>query len=439
MISKYVGRMILFKKRFQYLIFVVAVIVVSAICALIIRVVFADWSEPGNSPPEDNVPGPIWNNSGPVQDAYFKVKGGVFGDETGGRTVIGAWTDQSAGDITTDGKIVAHGNVMANKFCLGVDGTNCIDNWNTMAADLQQVTDKGNITTKSIKIQDNDLYLSDGKAIRVDLDNANSVLNIGNWGAGDKNVDVKIFGGLTTTDSIYSNSDLIVDGRVGIGDKDPYYYSSRVLTVNGGVVVHNSIGNKFLDLDLVNKIIKIGDMDTTNGANLTIDANNSGRFVFQNGNVGIGTDTPTAKLEVEGATNLKGSLSVSGCFGPTYFNMTAESLPGDLKGKKGGYRTVNALCDSEYHGSHVCTSAEILNSISCNSPAIENASGSAWINNGPPGYTAVSNDCRGWTSSSSSAGIVYGIFWSFSPSGADNSGMGWLTTCNVEKKFACCK
>jgi hypothetical protein len=126
-----------------------------------------------------------------------------------------------------------------------------------------------------------------------------------------------------------------------------------------------------------------------------------------------------------------GDINSRRCFGPVYVGQTAATY----NGARGGYASANALCAASVSGSHVCTTSEILETIKCNQASLPTTD-MAWISNGPPGYTARANDCTGWTSTSpSGATIVYGAIWAFDA----NGGVGWVTTCNMTLKFACCK
>lgn len=126
-----------------------------------------------------------------------------------------------------------------------------------------------------------------------------------------------------------------------------------------------------------------------------------------------------------------GDLNSRRCFGSVYVGQT----PLAYDGSRGGYDDANALCAAAFSGSHVCTTQEILETIDCNRSSLP-TTGMAWILNGPPGYTARANDCRGWTSNTGSGSeIAYGAIWAFDA----NGGVGWVTTCNMSLKFACCK
>ncbi|MEA1909862.1 MAG: hypothetical protein U9M89_02495 [Patescibacteria group bacterium] len=95
-----------------------------------------------------------------------------------------------------------------------------------------------------------------------------------------------------------------------------------------------------------------------------------------------------------------------------------------------GYAAGNAICDYEFPGSFLCRTYDIL--LSIEQDDISSWAGSAWIAEGPPGFTSNSNDCNGWTSSATS---FYGAFWAFD---SDGGGMGWLTGCSNSIRLACC-
>lgn len=109
-----------------------------------------------------------------------------------------------------------------------------------------------------------------------------------------------------------------------------------------------------------------------------------------------------------------------------------------------GYSNINQLCSGStapnFDGSHVCSSMEMMNSYNHgNAQAIINSystSPTLWINNGPPGYVANSNDCLGWTVTDKGTDPQnpnYGTMWVFA------SKAGGLAPCSVGRKFACCK
>lgn len=96
-----------------------------------------------------------------------------------------------------------------------------------------------------------------------------------------------------------------------------------------------------------------------------------------------------------------------------------------------GYQAANEICTNEYGaGAHFCRTYDIIVSIELSD--ISWWDGAAWVAEGPPGYTANSNDCKGWTASSSA---MLGAYWQFENNGG---GMGWLISCLTSMPIACC-
>jgi hypothetical protein len=120
----------------------------------------------------------------------------------------------------------------------------------------------------------------------------------------------------------------------------------------------------------------------------------------------------------------------------------------DFKVGVAGYAQANALCANgtgDIANSHICTPDEMANSYNHgNAESAVNkylttytgASKMLWINNGPPGYTANSNDCNGWMKTDTGTDPQnpnYGAVWNFVGKA------GGLTPCKEGKRFACCK
>lgn len=140
------------------------------------------------------------------------------------------------------------------------------------------------------------------------------------------------------------------------------------------------------------------------------------------------------------------NINAGGCFGAVFIGLTEGEYQGNLKQTKGelirgdwqGYRRANDICSRALGGGHVCSTAEIMESIKCARPnaAIRDArlNGKVgWISNGPPAFTANANDCQGWTVAGQDS---YGTYWAFD---ADSGGQGWLSPCDWAKSFACCQ
>lgn len=178
------------------------------------------------------------------------------------------------------------------------------------------------------------------------------------------------------------------------------------------------------------------------------------------GNIGIGITAPEAKLDILGAlratsaqiTLLTGStqsfvmadaegnlfatssaVAASALPRSVYVGATASTYNGNNNDNP-GYDYAHALCETEYPGSHVCTSEDMLSTVKWGSLF---PSSNVWVFSGPPGYTASANDCNGRNGISSS-GTDYGAYWE----GLGTTfpkGRGLLINCNQSLKIACCK
>ncbi len=173
--------------------------------------------------------------------------------------------------------------------------------------------------------------------------------------------------------------------------------------------------------------------------------------IYDNGtNVSIGTTSSEGTLMVSGTGYFTGILKVATpvtssdavnlsylieAMKSTHDVIFAGHTGPDYNGANGGYDNANAICDTAYDGSHICTTEDILRIInSGNVNSIPTTTIGYWIVNGPPAYTANANDCVGFTTSSSA---MLGNVW-IKPPEYPNS-FGILRHCNQEHQFACCK
>jgi len=157
--------------------------------------------------------------------------------------------------------------------------------------------------------------------------------------------------------------------------------------------------------------------------------------VLKNGNVGIGTATPTSTLEVNGTVTSSEFCIGADCLTswPTGDSgRYVGSTPATYDGSQGDYSAANNRCVLNIAGSHICTAMEMISSYN-NDPSgpISTLVGSVWVNNGPPGYISnVANDCQGWDSNGST---IFGYVWD------GTKDASYVTPCNLTRKFACCK
>jgi hypothetical protein len=183
--------------------------------------------------------------------------------------------------------------------------------------------------------------------------------------------------------------------------------------------------------------------------------------INSSGNVGIGTTAPEAALEINTAEAINYTILAGGkrvgdvalpvedydvvtkgyvdaTFVPAgtstiavFIGVTTDTYNGNNNGTD-GYATAHAICALEYAGSHVCATFELLNFMeNGGTPPAQDA----WIFSGPPGYTALANDCDARTDNTSAA---YGTYWQ-KPATGYPEGRGLLMQCNNSIRFACCQ
>ncbi len=141
-------------------------------------------------------------------------------------------------------------------------------------------------------------------------------------------------------------------------------------------------------------------------------------------------------ITITGGLNVTGDIFVNGTsindlsFNPVV-GFTSNTYDGNISnGSLNGYAAANAICNAEYSGSHFCLKSEVLKTIANGNYSF---SGTAWFQNGPPGYTANADDCSGWTTDSST---YLGPFWNWDAN--SQAGRGALTNCAQTKQLMCC-
>jgi len=153
--------------------------------------------------------------------------------------------------------------------------------------------------------------------------------------------------------------------------------------------------------------------------------------------VGDGWFNFSDDVNIQGNLTVTGSITAAGGSGSgSITGITTATSDGIFtSGAKIGYEAGNAICDSEYVGSHMCTTDEIANTISKTTDltTVFTTGEQGWIFEGAPGFTSNSNDCNGWVRNDNVD--YYGAFWLFDTNGG---GAGWLAPCNNTKPIVCC-
>lgn len=429
---------ILFFMRFRLFLILIGIIVLSLASGLGLRFALAAWQEPSAAPPDGNVPAPINVGSGAQIKTGDLTIGGNF--VVNGGQVVGA---PAGGNLGV-------GSINAQKICINGD---CLTSWAGGQSFIQGGNAFGDLAT---------LGTNDNFSLTFETNNLEKMrLNeLGNLAIGTTNATALIEHRLFVAKDVaypddVTDSQLAVGGATVPGKEMVLGYDTNG---NGyGFIAAGNRGVAWTNLALQPTAGNVG-IGTTNPLyKLTVAGNAPRAYLWPSGggnpeldfgnqagdsHWAIYRDILTDELRFwRGENNLtvtsQGDVNSGRCFGPVYVGQTQASYTGNLNGAVNvGYDDANALCAGSVPGSHVCATGEILETIKCNRASLP-VTDQAWISNGPPGYTARANDCTGWTSSSPAGdgATVYGAIWVFDASG----GVGWVTTCNMALKFACCK
>lgn len=310
----------------------------------------------------------------------------------------------------------------------------------------------------------------------------------GNVGIGTTTPNSRLF--VRGLGSASTTSALNIQNSSGVSSlfvRDDGYVGVRTTTPGANLHVN---GNAIADTPLAANHLATKSYVDTVAQSLWV---NSGNYLYASSTswrVGIGTTSPGAALHIYPQNNIEGLRVVSSnysplaivnsssadlfrvnqygdatavtssatkmrsnqycdasganCFNPSggwnsvsYFaTVTSATYNGDNNGNP-GYAYAHALCNTQLTGSHVCSAEEILNTIRDNQPM---PGVDVWVFNGPPGYTAMANDCDGRRSAvGSGTYTAYSSYWQMSDSSYLPHGRGLLHTCEKSIKFACCK
>ncbi len=199
--------------------------------------------------------------------------------------------------------------------------------------------------------------------------------------------------------------------------------AERVPTVGGDTDNWGTILNQFLNVSL-NESGELRPLNLTFAQKITFAL---GEMID---NIVDGWIRITGNLNVTGNITLNG-VSINDLSFNSILVYTSSSYDGNISnGSLSGYSAANAICNTEYSGSHFCLKSEVLKTISNGNYSF---SDTAWFQNGPPGYTANADDCSGWTTNSN---VYLGPFWNWDAN--SQAGRGALTNCAQTKQLMCC-
>jgi len=164
-----------------------------------------------------------------------------------------------------------------------------------------------------------DILENDNSAGPYDLDmNTNNILGV-------TEIQADVFNGLSASLSyITASGDLFIDTNVGIGTTNP---SEKLTVQDGSITSKDASGTNYAKLDRFSGLTLKGNgagsrgVQTPNTDDLTLGTNNTERVrITSGGNVGIGTTSPSQKLEVR-----DGTLLISGSSGGEWIRLERSS------------------------------------------------------------------------------------------------------------------
>ena len=225
--------------------------------------------------------------------------GDIGGGNTGGLIFRGTF-DAATGAIAGGGSLYT---------CPAGGSGGTVD---TAIGDLYIVTTAGSFfcSGTSLNVGDEVICVTAATATNDNVNNWNAIASGAGGavtGSGTTNYVPKFTGATVVGDSSIFND---AAGNVGIGTASP----SRSLTVNSGnqqvAALIESTSNLSSQINIKNSISNDGGFVKTTGDNIILSANNPGLshlVVADGGNVGIGTTSPSTKLEVAGNASLVAS------------------------------------------------------------------------------------------------------------------------------------
>ena len=248
--------------------------------------------------------------------------------------------------------------------------------------------------------------------------------------------------------SMNANKFMLMNGNVGIGTSSPYsklqlvsqdstsglsfFTSSYDSTKNYGTRIYKSDISGGIPLSIDTQLVGtwyssvfIDHGQDNNHPSLRTYYNT--QLAVTSGNVGIGTTSPTQKLDVAGSATVSGKIY--GWNVPSSVTITTTTHNGNFGGYLGMYNWIQTNGCSGYH---VCDETEITRWYQTGGTV---SGGECWYNTGIKTWMSINDyrDCKGWTDGS----IEYGAFW-YSSSGLYPNTPSWAQ-CSATNRVCCCK
>lgn len=444
-----------------YLVVGILVAVLSVAGTFSLSIAWAEWTEadrPSESPTGDMPPGPVWLQDEPIspdtyeyQEADIKVRRAGFGNNDPDSSYFvstpsivvkgsGYGTVINSGTITTDNNLDIKGGI-------GVwDGTSDYEYGtsgqvlSSTGSGLEWVDMIGGVgSVESIHDIDDvvDTACADNQVLKYNVTTSE-------WECAEDD-DSGDDGDWTISDTdMYSG----VMGNVGIGTTSP----AQELHVN-------QVGSN-ADIRLTTGTSAYWDIaKRSDDHSLRFASGPSGgdrMTITASGNVGIGTSSPSVKLDVNGAARVE-ALTINDYKMPaadgganqimvtdgggdiSWQDLPAGEVTGIIVGSVetgrdgdlSGYAGANALCGT---GEHMCTTQEVLKSIN-SGVDLSSYDGYYWVSGGVdfPSVDIDIADCDGWRSDSVDNG---GLVWYFDSLGNYRT---YVSFCNdATNKILCC-
>jgi len=335
----------------------------------------------------------------------------LSGLSTVGTITSGTWNGSTI-DVTRGGTGITS---VANQSLLYASSANTIGEFTVGAEGEVLVVSGGNLTWAStspaavhglLSVTHNDVDAT-STLIRGDIIVANSSNEWSRLGLGTQGYVLYSCG----TDAYWSTTTAITS--LGIVTQGTWRGDAIEMSFGGTGATTATGARANLDLD---EVYKFGINATgTNGEVWVSDGDGRGHWLATSSLGIVAGDSSGSKAIFVGTTTVTSDGSIA-------------------TGTLTGYAAANDICKAEFSDSFFCRTYDIISSVNeSDISSWGDDTSSAWIAEGPPGYTSDSNDCSGWTNGASD---FLGAYWKFN---YQSGGTGWLIHCGNLLPITCCE